>query len=133
MPAVLPAGGGDFAEAATLGERALPLFRQVGERAGEMWTLYGLGTDYAHLGNYDLARDYAQQAMKAAATAAADPTSLALAWSVLGLVHARVGEHHEAIRCYRQALPLGSRWKTPMARTFLHDMPVGFGDAQMAA
>jgi tetratricopeptide (TPR) repeat protein len=104
----------------------------VGERAGEMWTLYATGHCQARLGNYDLARGYAQEALRTA-TIADDPTSLALAWSVLGLVHSRTGEHEQAIRCYRQALLLGSRWKTPMARRYLADMLAGFGDAEMAA
>jgi len=123
---------GDFAEAATLRERGLHLFRRVGEQAGEMWSLYALGLSHARLGQYDLARDYAQQAFKAA-TAAGDPTGLALAWSALGQVHSGTGDQQQAISCYRQAVPLGRRWKTPMARRYLVDILVGFGDAQMAA
>ena len=123
---------GDLAEAATLSERGLHLFRKVGEQAGELWTLYSLGVTHARLGNYDLAQDYAQQALRAA-TAADDPTGLALAWSALGQVHSGVGDQQQAISCYRQAVPLGRRWKTPMARRYLVDILVGYGDAQMAA
>ena len=123
---------GDFAEAATLRERGLHLFRRVGEQAGEMWSLYALGLSHARLGQYDLARDYAQQAFKAA-TAAGDPTGLARAWSALGQVHSGTGDQQQAISCYRQAVPLGRRWKTPMARRYLVDILIGFGDAQMAA
>jgi tetratricopeptide (TPR) repeat protein len=122
---------GDVAEAATQAEQGLHLFRQVGEQVGEMWTLYGLGMIHARLGNYDLARDYAEQALKAA-TAADDPTSLALAWCALGRVQFGVGKQQQAIKCYRQALGLGRRWKTPMARRYLVDILVGLGDAQLA-
>ena len=107
---------GDWAEGATLAGQALALLRQTG-RPGR-WALYAIGECHAHLGNYDLARGYARQALDLGPDPG-DPTNLALAWGVLGLVHYRLGERHHAISCYRQALFLANQWKTPLARRWL--------------
>ena len=85
---------GDWAEGATLAGQALALQRQAGHRG--RWALYAIGECHAHLGNYDLARDYARQALELGPDPG-DPTSLALAWGVLGLVHYRLGERHDAV------------------------------------
>jgi CubicO group peptidase (beta-lactamase class C family) len=39
------------------------LSRQAGDQAGQGWALTGLGECHPHLGNYDLARGYARQAL----------------------------------------------------------------------
>ena len=121
---------GDWANGATLAGQALALLRQTGRQG--RWALYAIGECHAHLGNYDLARGYARQALDLGPEPG-DPTNLALAWGVLGLVHHRLGERHRAISCYRQALLLANQWKTPLARRWLASLLADFGDACQAA
>ena len=121
---------GDWAKGATLAGQALALSRQSGRKG--RWALYAIGECHAHLGNYDLARGYARQALELGPEPG-DPTNLALAWGVLGLVHYRLGERHHAISCYRQALVLANQWKTPLARRWLASLLAEFGDACRAA
>jgi tetratricopeptide (TPR) repeat protein len=121
---------GDWAEGATLAGQALAILRQTGHHG--RWALYAIGECHAHLGNYDLARGYARQALELGPDRG-DPTNLALAWGVLGLVHYRLGERHHAISCYRQALALANQWKTPLARRWLASLLADFGDACRAA
>jgi DNA-binding SARP family transcriptional activator/tetratricopeptide (TPR) repeat protein len=121
---------GDWAEAATLAGQALTLSRQSGRKG--RWALYAIGECHAHLGNYDLARGYARQALELGPEPG-DPTNLALAWGVLGLVHHRLGERHHAVSCYRQALALANQWKTPLPRRWLASLLAEFGDACRAA
>jgi len=121
---------GDWAEGATLAGQALTLSRQSGRQG--RWALYAIGECHAHLGNYDLARGYARQALELGADPH-DPTNLALAWGVLGLVHHRLGERHHAISCYRRALVLANQWRTPLARRWLASLLADFGDACQAA
>jgi DNA-binding SARP family transcriptional activator len=121
---------GDWAEGATLAGQALMLERQTGRQG--RWALYAIGDCHAHLGNYDLARGYARQALELGPEPG-DPTNLALAWGVLGLVHHRLGERHHAVSCYRQALVLANQWKTPLARRWLASLLAEFGDACRAA
>lgn len=118
----------DWAAAVMQCEQALALFRQAEDRAGQGLALAGLGNGHAHLGNYDLARGYAQRALEAVPETG-DPTSLALALDALGLVHSRLGEHRQAISCYQQALPLVDQAKTPVARRMLARQLTDFGDA----
>ncbi len=121
---------GDWAEGATLAEQALALRRQTGHQG--RWALYATAECHAHLGNYGLARDYARQALELGPEPS-DPTNLALAWGVLGLVHHRLGERRHAVSCYRQALALANQWKTPLARRWLASLLTEFGDACAAA
>ncbi len=125
--------GGDWAEAATLAGQALDLFRQTGNRAGQGWASRSLAISHAHLGNYQLAHGYARQALEPG-TEGGDPLNLDLNWSVLGLVHSRLGEHRQAISCYRQALAFARQRKTPLARRWLAaSLLADFGDACRAA
>ena len=59
--------------------------------------------------------------------------NLALAQNVLGLVHSRLGEHHEAIGCFRQAEALAGQRQTPLARKWLASLLTDFGAAYRAA
>ena len=104
------------------------LLRPAGNWAMERWALVGLGECLAHQGDYDLARGHARQALELGPEPG-DPLSLARAWSVLGLVHSRVGEHSRAISCYRQALALTRQRNGPQARLWLADLLTNFGDA----
>jgi tetratricopeptide (TPR) repeat protein len=123
---------GDWAEGVTQSGRALALFRQTGDQAGQGWALAGLGECHARLGNYELARGYAQQALEAG-PATGDPTTLAMAWDALSLVHSGLGEPREAISCYRQALAFVRELEHPMARAQLLNLLAGLGDACRAA
>jgi tetratricopeptide (TPR) repeat protein len=121
---------GEWAEGATLAGQALALLRQNGRHG--RWALYAIGECHARLGNYDLARGYARQALELGPEPN-DPTNLALAWGVLGLVHYRLGELDQAVSCYGQALALANQWETPLARRWLASLLVDFGDACAAA
>ena len=121
---------GDWAKGATLAAQALALLRQAGRKG--RWALYATGECHAHLGNYDLARGYAREALELGPEPS-DPTNLALAWGILGLVHHRLGERHHAVSCYRQALALANQWQTPLARRWLASLLAEFGDACRAA
>ena len=123
---------GDWAEGVTQSGQALALFRQTGDQAGQGWALAGLGECHARLGNYELARGYARQALEAGPETG-DPTALAMAWDALGLVHSRLGEPRQAISCYRQALALVRERKNPLARAMLVSLLAEFGDACRAA
>ena len=123
---------GELAEAVTHCGLALELFRQAGDRTGQGWALIGLGSSHAFLGNYELARASAWQALELV-PATGEPMILAFAWSELGLVHSQVGEHRQAISCYRQALSFARERKTTIARRWLAEMLVGYGDALQSA
>ena len=110
---------GDLAGAVTQNEQALALYRRVGHRTGQGWSLADLAGLHARLRNNDLARGYARQALEVAPEAD-DPAILAVAWQALGLVHSRLGEHRQAISCYRQALARARRAEDP-------DGPLGAG------
>jgi len=78
----------------------LALYRQVGEEGGQGHALASLAECNARMGNYDLARGYARQALQAA-PATGDPSTLAFAWDALGFVHSRLGKPRQAMSCYR--------------------------------
>jgi tetratricopeptide (TPR) repeat protein len=123
--------GGDWAKAGTLAGQALVLFRQTGDRAGQGWALTALGTSHARLGNHELARSCAQQALELGPEGG--PLNLARAWNVLGFVHSQVGEYRQAMSCYRQALDLAHHCKIPIPRRWLAGILANFGDACQAA
>jgi len=120
---------GDWAQGAVLAEQALALRLALEDQPGQGWALVSLGESHAQLGNYERARGYARQALEAAP----DTGFVAIAWNVLGLVHFRIGEHHQAISCYRQALVIAREWKTPVTRRWRAGLLVNFGDACRAA
>jgi tetratricopeptide (TPR) repeat protein len=111
-------------------DRHGPIHRVPGEAIG--WGEDATGECNAHLGNYDLARGYAREALDLGPEPG-DPTNLALAWGVLGLVHHRCGERHDALSCYKQALLLANQWKTPLARRWLASLLADFGGACQTA
>jgi tetratricopeptide (TPR) repeat protein len=121
-----------WAEAVTQGEQALALYRQVGDQDGQRKALASLGECHARAGNYDLARDYARQALQAA-PATGDPTTLAFAWDALGFVHSALGEPRQAMSCYRQALAFARQRENSLARKSLIILLAEFGDACRAA
>jgi len=108
------------------------LFRQAGDRYGERSALAQLGECHARLGNYDLARGHARQAI-GAASEAGDPTNAAFAWNALGSVHSRLGQHRQAITCHQQALALARQRETRLVRRWLASLLARLGDACQAA
>jgi tetratricopeptide (TPR) repeat protein len=94
--------------------------------------LAGLGECHAYLGNDDLARSYARQALQVTPEDG-DPTTLSFAWHALGLVHSRLGEPRRAISCYRHALAFARKRENSMARKWLVSVLADFGDACQAA
>ncbi|HEY2305049.1 MAG TPA: tetratricopeptide repeat protein [Streptosporangiaceae bacterium] len=114
-------------------EQFLGLFRQAGDQAGgERWALAGLGTCHAHLGNYELARGYARQALELDPKGS-DSIHQARTYGLLGLVHSRLGEHAQAISAYQQALAIARTWKASLSRKVLAGLLASYGDACQAA
>jgi tetratricopeptide (TPR) repeat protein len=95
---------GDWAESAAQAGQALPLFQQAGDQTGQAWVTASIGSYHARLGNYNLARGYARQALEGPATG--ESTSLSMAWDALGVTHFRLGEPREAIGCFLRGLAL---------------------------
>ena len=122
----------DWAEAITRGGQALALFRRTGDQAGQGWAPAVLGDGHARLENYELARGYARQALEVTPEAG-DPTTFAMAWETLGLVHSRLGGPRPAITCYRQVLAFLRVRKQPLACLMQIIMLPEFGDACRAA
>jgi tetratricopeptide (TPR) repeat protein len=121
----------DWAESAARSGQALALFRQAGDQTGQAWVTAAIGEYHARLGNYDLARGYARQAMEGPATG--ESTSLTMAWDALGVTHFRLGEPRQAIGCFLRGLALVRDLKNPLARLMTAIILAGFGDASLAA
>ena len=123
---------GDWAEAVTHGEQALALFRQTGDQAGQGWALAGLGECHAHLGNYDLARGYARQALEVAPRPATPHV-----WPLRGTRWAWCTPGSASTA--RRSAVTGRPWpcarerKHPLARGMLAGLLAAFGDACRAA
>jgi DNA-binding SARP family transcriptional activator/tetratricopeptide (TPR) repeat protein len=122
----------DWAEAVTQGEQALTLYREVGDQGGQGHALASLGECHARLGNYDLARGYARQALQAG-PATGDPMTLAFAWDALGFVHSALGEPRQAMSCYQQAVAFARERENSLARRMLVILLAELGDACRAA
>jgi DNA-binding SARP family transcriptional activator len=122
---------GDWAESAAQSELALALFRQTGDQTSLAWVTATIGEYHARLGNYDLARGYARQALEGPATG--ESTSVAIAWDALGVTHSRLGEPRQAIGCFQRGLALIRDLRNPLARLMTAIILAGFGDASRAA
>ena len=123
---------GDWAGGVTQAVQALALFQQTGNHTGQGWARAALAEHHARLGDDELARGYARQALELG-PATSNLFWLAVAWDALGVTHARLGEPRQAIGCYRQGLALVGELKTPEARAMLAVMLAGSGDACRAA
>ena len=121
---------GDWTGALAQSEQALALFTQVGDQTSLAWVTATIGEYHARLGNYDLARGYARQALEGPATG--ESTSLAIAWDALGVAHSRLGEARQAIGCFLRGLALVRDLKNPLARLMTSIILAEFGDASLA-
>jgi CHAT domain-containing protein len=92
-------------QAITKFEEALPLFRAVGEKAGEAVTLNYIGFIYSALGDKQKALDYYNQSLPLA-RAVGYKAEEARILNNIGLVYDDLGEKQKALEFYNQSLPL---------------------------
>jgi CHAT domain-containing protein/Tfp pilus assembly protein PilF len=85
--------------------RALPLCREVGDRAREATLLNDIGLIYNRLGQRERALDYLLQALNLG-RAMGERRGEAVTLNVIGVTLYNLGEHHQALEHLRQALAL---------------------------
>lgn len=93
---------GRHADAVGQAEQALVHGRRTGEAYYEAHALNILAWALAHDGDLARALPLAEQAL-ALLTDADNPTTRAVVWDTLGLLHARLGDPERAITCYQEA------------------------------
>ena len=96
---------GDKAKALSNYEEALPLFRQVGDKAGEATTLNNIGKVYSDLGDKAKALSYYEEALplfRQVGDKAGEATTL----NNIGKVYSDLGDKAKALSNYEEALPL---------------------------
>ena len=86
-------------------EEALPLFRIIGDRAREAFTLNNIGGVYNALGDQDKALGYYGQALPLR-RAVADRGGEAITLNNIGGVYNALGDQEKALDYFQQALPL---------------------------
>ncbi len=86
-------------------EQALPVLRELGDRAGEATTLNNIGMVWDDLGEKHKALDYYQQALPIR-RAVGDRAGEAVTLSNIGAVWDALGEKHKALDYFQQALPI---------------------------
>ena len=105
---------GDKRKALDFYEQALPLMRQVGDRAGEARTLNNIGVVYTALGDKHKALDFYEQALLLHRQVG-DRGDEATTLNNIGAVYSDLGDKHKALDFYEQALLLqrqvGARWR----------------------
>ena len=86
-------------------QQALPLMREVGDRAGEATTLHNIALVYRAIGQPQRALELCQQAlplMREVGDRAGEATTL----NNIALVYQAIGQPQRALELYQQALPL---------------------------
>jgi tetratricopeptide (TPR) repeat protein len=96
---------GRYGDAEVLHHQALTTARAIGDRAGELSTLTGLGWIHLLQGRYEQAADHYQQALQLARTIG-DRTGELNVLRGLGWIHQRQGRHEQAADHYQQALEI---------------------------
>jgi CHAT domain-containing protein/tetratricopeptide (TPR) repeat protein len=86
-------------------ESALRLYRKIGDRSGEAFSLLLLGKSFNKLQEKQKASEYYNQAATLYRSIG-DPGGEAIALNDLGLIRAAEGEPQKALDCYTRALPL---------------------------
>jgi tetratricopeptide (TPR) repeat protein len=92
-------------QAITKYEEALPLFRAVGEKAGEVAVLSNIGEVYFALGEKQKALDFYNQSLPLS-RAAGDKAAEAVVLNNIGAVYNDLGEKQKALDFFNQSLPL---------------------------
>lgn len=93
---------GHQAEALAHARRALELYRVAGNAGGQVHALNGIGWCHAKLGDYAETIEPATEAIRLAGRI--EGLETAGIWDTLGYARERLGQHDEALDCYRQAL-----------------------------
>ena len=96
---------GDTSGALTDYQRALPICREVGDRAGEAATLSNIGGVYDRRGDGDTALDYYQRALPICREVG-DRAGEAATLSNIGAVYDGRGDGDTALDYYQRALPI---------------------------
>jgi tetratricopeptide (TPR) repeat protein len=96
---------GDKRQALDYFEQSLPLFRQVGNKAGEANTLSNIGAVYSALGDQRLALDYFEQSLPLRRQVG-DKAGEANTLNNIGLVYSDLGDKRHALDYFEQSLPL---------------------------
>jgi tetratricopeptide (TPR) repeat protein len=90
---------------------AIDLLRRLSDRqnpAGPRWAQLDLALSYLVAGNFEKAARQCQMLVKAPQSDGAHGRDVALAWSVMGIAQARLGESGAAVNAFRQASKLDS-------------------------
>ena len=90
---------------------AIDLLRRLSDRqnsAGPRWAQLDLALSYLLAGNFEKAARQCQMLVKAPQSGGAHGRDVALAWSVMGIAQARLGESGAAVNAFRQASKLDS-------------------------
>ncbi len=90
-------------------EKALALFRQIGQRDREAEALFSLGRTHASLGNNREAADHYRQAL-ALFRELGEEARAGVALNNLGHMYRSLGNPQAAVECYREALRLHRRF-----------------------
>jgi DNA-binding SARP family transcriptional activator/tetratricopeptide (TPR) repeat protein len=121
------------ADALCHSQRALELCRA--NPSGKARALNAVGWDHAHLGNYEQALVYCQEALDMHRRLGSR-TGEAATWDSLGYVHHRLADHARAVTCYQHAIDildeLGSRHPQATALVNLGDNHLAAGDPEAA-
>ncbi|MEW6212440.1 MAG: tetratricopeptide repeat protein, partial [Acidobacteriota bacterium] len=96
---------GDNQKAMELYTRALPLYRQTGQRQRQSAILSNLASIYDSRGQADLARDHFKQSL-AIAVEIRDTVSQAIVLNNLSVICQSLGRYQDALSYLRQSLPL---------------------------
>jgi CHAT domain-containing protein/tetratricopeptide (TPR) repeat protein len=86
-------------------KQALPLRRQVGDKAGEATTLSNIGSVYSNLGDKQQALNYYNQSLPLTRQVG-DKAGEAITLNNIGLVYSNLGDNQQALNYYNQSLPL---------------------------
>lgn len=96
---------GQYDKALEYTQQALPINREVGNRAGEANSLNNVASIYIILGVYDKALEYLQQALPISREIG-DAVGEAKLLSNLGLVYFNLGRYDQALEAAQQAIPI---------------------------
>ena len=94
-----------FREALQSWQKALTIYREIGDRQGEAYSLGNLGNVYQHLGDYKKAIQYHQQSL-AIKREIGDRQDEAGSLGNLGIAYNYLGDYQKAIENFQQSLAI---------------------------